>query len=534
MGSHTLQSIIRSTFSRQKEQVALRFKGQSFTYNELGLNSYAIASSLRPYIRKEDRVGLFIHKSHYLVESILGTLIAGGTYIPLDIKNPADRIKYILQNAGVKYIISISKYAGKLSEILKNSATEVKVLLLDEDGEKDNGFPEYDQFRIEYKTSGTSGRLSNGEFIQADQNSLAAILYTSGSTGVPKGVMIPHSSIHTFIGWATETFNISSDDILISHAPFHFDLSLFDIFGSIANGACMVLVPEEFQANPRYLFKLIEEEQVTIWQSVPSVLILMSEQDEANQFHPDRVKHVLFAGERMPVKYLKKLIRYFRRAEFYNIYGSTETNNTFMFKVNKDNLVDPLPIGKEILYVDYLIVDKNNKPVKEGEEGELLIHCPTNLAGYVGQDKEHDERFVKVHNGTIEREYFKTRDMVKLLPDHNMHLLGRADDVIKSSGYRVNLLEVEKYLLAHPHIVECAVVPKPDDYIGNKIIAIVCIKENTRLSVVELKVYSSKIMPKYMIPHVFHITEKELKKSTNGKIDKKYYKNFNPLKINAI
>ena len=275
--------------------------------------------------------------------------------------------------------------------------------------------------------------------------------------------------------------------------------------------------------NPQYLVSLIAEQKITVWQSVPSVLALIAEYGDCQKYTFDHLRHVLFAGERLSLKYLKKLQRSFRKSNFYNIYGCTETNDTFMYKVPEDEKIDPLPIGKPLPYVEYIICDANGNQVPAGTEGELFVRAPTVMKGYWGGSEANNKSFVQIPFGKDgEKKYYRTKDVVQILADGNFHLCGRTDNIIKSSGYRVNLLEIEKHLLTIPEIKEAAVVPVKDEMIGNKICAVVSLAENAVLSIKDIKLFCSVKMPKYMIPHSIEITRSQLPKTSSGKIDKQY------------
>lgn len=227
--------------------------------------------------------------------------------------------------------------------------------------------------------------------------------------------------------------------------------------------------------------------------------------------------HVLFAGERFAVKYLKVLINLFSQASFYNIYGCTETNDSFLYEVPKKITEIPkqLPIGQPLPYVNYKIIDNHGE---ESLEGELWINSPTTMLGYWGDDQANS-------TGVILQEgikYYRSSDLVRVLDDGNMLLLGRTDNVIKSSGYRINLLEIEDCLLRHSNVAEAVVVALNDEWANKKMVAVVVPQDHDKLSTITLRQHCAEIIPHYIIPNLIKIQRQRLSKTVSGKVDKQF------------
>jgi acyl-coenzyme A synthetase/AMP-(fatty) acid ligase len=343
---------------------------------------------------------------------------------------------------------------------------------------------------------------------------LAAVLYTSGSTGPPKGVEITHSAILTFIEWGKDYFGYTKDDRCISHAPLHFDLSLLDVFVSHAAGATCVLVPDRISGNPMALSRLVADEKITIWQSVPSILALMIKYGDMGEVDLGSVRHVCFAGETLRVSMFRELATHFYNAAMHNIYGATETNDSFIFSVDNLDMIkgmdggSDLPIGRPLPYVEYRIVSSEGA-VADAMAGELYVRSPTMMHGYRNQQP--------IEQGS----FYRTKDLVKVRNDGSVQFCGRTDDIIKSSGYRVNLLEVENTLQAHADIVEVAVVAERDDDLIYRIVAVICVKQGVDLVSIDLRNFCAEVLPRYAIPHVFEIGKERLPKTPSGKIDKR-------------
>lgn len=500
-------TFIEAQAATQPEAQALQLKDKALSYAELNQRTAIIAAQVAQFVYQcETCVGMFIEKSIDAVVSIYGILRSGSVYVPMDIKNPNDRLRYIVDQCDIRTIITNTANVAKIKEVLSDILEQTHLIIIDEDA----------NLILEQATVDVS---QDKKGFRVENQNLAAVLYTSGSTGVPKGVMLTHSCITKFVEWSVDYFELSPKDRCVSHAPLHFDLSLFDIFASHHAGATTVLVPDGMSGNPRYLTKLIDQEKISVWQSVPSVLVLLLKYGGIENYQYENLRHVLFAGEKLSTENAKKLAASFSNATLHNIYGATETNNTFIYSFPAslgNNIPDPLPIGKPYSYVDYMVVNVDGDPAGIGEEGELFVKTPTLMRGYRNSK-------AYLYESDAEYGFFKTNDIVKRQEDGNIEFCGRADDVLKSNGYRINLTEIETVLQSHEKVREVGIISKPDDEIGNKIIAILSSADED-LSMIELKTYCATKLPSYAVPHEFEITTDLLPKTSSGKVNKQQLK----------
>ena len=509
---------------------AIRINDRVTTFKELNTTSQRIAAHLSSIVVIDEQcIGLYMGKCPEAIMAIYGVLQANAVYVPLDTKNPAARVQYIVDQCKISTLITTPDFLDQLRSVLADTPLSFNIVVL---SDKDWNAP-VDQFRYipVNLDSAAEDNTTPNEIAAAlrektatgnlPADNLATTLFTSGSTGIPKGAMISHTSISIFVQWVIGYFQLTHKDRCISHAPLHFDLSLLDIFAAHAAGACVVLVPDNMSGNPKFLTQYIARQHITVWQSVPSVLVLLLKYGDIAKHQYPSLRHILFAGERVSGSLLENLSVHFANAAFHNIYGATETNDTFVFSIPAGNQAfpDPLPIGKALPYVEFLIVDQHNNPVADFEEGELLVRTPTTMRGYKNTAVNSFIAITSRDSGTS-KDYYVTKDIVRVTHDGNLLFCGRKDDIIKTSGNRVNLLEIENLLQTHPAISDVAVIPVADDEIGNKIVAIFTPAPDKQVSVIDLKVFCANNLPKYAIPHIFECSNTPLPKTSSGKTNK--------------
>src|SRR5712671_1527525 len=365
--AYIIQQLLTKSVSRFPNKAAVVARGHSITYKELDERSNQLAHLLQGRgVRKGDRVGLYFPKSVESVISMLGVLKAGGVYVPLDPQAPPDRIGYIIENCGIRVLITnYEKRRGLDAATLARLELSV---LTNPELKSSNGGGVVPWGMLQEFPAG------HGPAVALTETDLAYILYTSGSTGRPKGVMLSHQNALTFVEWCAETFRIRSEDRLSNHAPLHFDLSVFDVYNSIEAGATLYLITEDLALFPASLANFIETKGITVWYSVPSALTLLLLHGNLN---PDKIRQlrtILFAGEVFPMKYLRQLAELLPNAELFNLYGPTETNVCTYYKVERDQLsgMDKLPIGKACANTEVFAVnDKDQIVAAPGEVGEL-------------------------------------------------------------------------------------------------------------------------------------------------------------------
>ena len=520
--THLLHHVLSESAARLPDKEVLRFEGVALTYGQVDALTNQVARTLRDAgVRRGDRVGIYVHKSLAAAIGVFGALKAGAIYVPLDANAPAKRLAYITRNCDTKVLMTSGHVAG-LAELLREDTPVRTLVLMDEQGAV--GLPQSLKSVLwgETKAQNDTPVRASG----AIETDLAYILYTSGSTGEPKGVMISHRTILTFINWACEAFQMTPGDRVTSHAPLHFDLSTFDIYVTLKAGGTVVLVPETLSVFPVQLADLLQDERITITYLVPSILSLMITYGKLNAHNLSAVRAVLFAGEVFPIKSLRQLAAAIPHADLYNLYGPTETNVCTSYKVQPADLAPdatrPVPIGVACENTEVFAVDDRQQLVTDpGGEGELWVRGSCVAQGYWGDADKTAANFVSNTFQPHFREVaYRTGDIVRLAEDGvNWIYAGRRDHMVKSRGYRIELGEIEAALYTHAQVKEAAVVTIPDDLIGNRIKAFVVPVPGNNLSRQDLDAHCSQVLPRYMLPESFEFCN-ELPKTSTGKINR--------------
>jgi amino acid adenylation domain-containing protein len=509
--TRSLHQLLDHSASRFSNNIAVEeAETGSIRYAELARLSDRLRDRLREMgVEPGDRVGICMQKSADAVASIFGIMKAAAAYVPADPTAPASRNAFIFQNCAVRAVLVESRLLDRLNEEFKQVSFAPALIVVDGVGAGVPLSKALDQLDANSPAPSVSSAAP-------DPSRLAYILYTSGSTGQPKGVMLSHDNAACFVDWCSDVFQPTEDDRFSSHAPFHFDLSVLDIYASLKHGATVVLVEEQLGKDPARLAPWIAEKKITIWYSAPSILSLLAQFGKLDQHDYSSLRLVLFAGEVFPIKYLKLLKSLWSRPRYFNLYGPTETNVCTSYEVPRlipESQIEPAPIGKACPYCSPLVIDESGSEVTRGSEGELCIAGPSVMEGYWDLPKNTANAFLSRQDAR----WYRTGDIVVELPDGNYKFLGRRDRMIKKRGYRIELGEIEVALYRHPAIKEAAVLAFPDTD-GVPIKAFTITRDGSKLSIIELKKFCSENLPLYMVPDLFCSLE-SLPKTSTDKID---------------
>ncbi len=490
----SLEQFLDASARRRPSHPAVEEAGHAITYQDLA----ALSDQVRDHLRRMgvgpgDRVGIYLRKSIDSVAAIFGILKACATYVPVDPLAPASRNAYIFNNCSVRTAIVEDKFAGGLREEMAKLGDVPPLVSTAGIG---GGKP----LREATRSQGVGEPALSTAVAGPKPNDLAYILYTSGSTGQPKGVMLSHRNGISFVDWCSEALDPRESDRFSSHAPFHFDLSILDIYVPIKHGATLVLISEEVGKSPTLLAELIAERRISVWYSTPSILSLLAQFGDLPSRNCSAIRIIHFAGEVFPVKHLRALQALLPRRRYFNLYGPTETNVCTFHEVPSpfsDDRTEPFPIGKACSHLKGKVVDENGREVGSGEEGELCISGAGVMHGYWNRPEQTAQAFLE--DATDER-WYKTGDLVVEDSNGDYIYRGRRDRMIKKRGYRVELGEIEACLYRHPSVKEVAAIAILDEENGVLVKAFLSTHDGNRMSLIALKQFCSALLPPYMVP----------------------------------
>jgi amino acid adenylation domain-containing protein len=531
---YLLQQLLTEAAKAWPRRPAVASGGGVLTYHDLDRLSNQMARALlRLGVAPGDRVAILAPKSAAAVVGIYGALKAGACYVPLDTKAPQERLSYVLRDSGATVIVADQARLPQAAALADDVPGLLGVLTAaglsggQGLGEAPAAPAHPGQGTPVVPWSEVTGE-SDEPLVQerAIETDLAYILYTSGSTGSPKGVMISHRNSLTFIEWAAAAAGLSRQDRVCSPAPLHFDLSVFDVFASCRAAACLAVLPDGAATFPISITRWLDAERISVWYSVPSVLTLLASYGSLRQFDLSSLRVVIFAGEVFPPKHLARLMEELPHPRYLNWYGPTETNVCTAFEVPAGWAdASPVPIGTACANTEvFAVTSDGRRACRPGEEGELYVRGPSLMRGYWGQPAKTNEVLVRYpFRKSGEELVYRTGDLVTLEPDGNYAYVGRRDSMVKIRGYRVELGEVESALYRHPAISEAAVLPVPDELLGSRLRAVVIAVKGEGavggLTREDVLGHCRRWLPSYMVPDIVEFRE-ALPRTSTGKVDR--------------
>lgn len=488
MAARLLNDVLGEGLRRNPGGTAVRERGAEITYRELNHLANRLARALIDRgVRPGDRVVIWLPKSINAVAAMQAVLRVGAAYVPLDPLSPAPRARRVIADS----VPSVCVTEPGREVAVVSAAPGVGILRV---GEHAGGF-------------GESTPAAPLPPPPVTEDSLAYILYTSGSTGSPKGVCISHRNALAFIDWARDELHPHPSDRFSSHAPFHFDLSVLDLYVAFASGASVSLIPEGLAFVGPRLVEFVVREEITIWYSVPSALTMMMDPGGLLDARPASLRTIVFAGEPFPIVPLRRLRAGFPGVRMLNMYGPTETNVCTYYEVDAvpEARAAAVPIGRACSGDRVWAVKDDGTEAATGERGELLVDGPTVMLGYWGRPPHHGP--------------YRTGDIVERLDASNYAYIGRRDGMVKIRGHRVELGEVEAAVSAHPSVREAAAVPVGAG-LDTRLVAAVSFREGASASLLELKKACAERLPRYMIVHGVRELP-ALPRTPNGKVDRR-------------
>lgn len=488
--------LLESTALKYPEKVAVKDSRESVTFRELEYHARLVGSGLAGRICSGDAIPVYMEKGVKTLEAFFGIVYAGGCYSLLAPIQPEERCNSILQRLDAPVLITDREHLEKARAF----AFQGKILLVEELLESAMEESKLDRIRKD----------------STDRNPLY-INFTSGSTGIPKGVVVGHGSVINFIHHFVDIFHITSDDVIGNQAPFDFDVSVKDIYSMLLTGATLYLIPRECFSFAKKSLDELEKGQITVMIWAVSALCLITSLDGFTYKVPRSVKKVLFSGEVMPMKHLLAWKRALPEAMFVNLYGPTEiTCNCSYYIIPQDiGEGDTLPIGRHFPNVRILLLGEGDRLItEEGETGELCVGGAGLALGYYGDREKTDSVFVQNPlNAKYRDMLYRTGDLAYYREDGELVYIGRRDNQVKHMGHRIEMGEIESCILQNPRVSRvCCLYDEEKQQI-------VAFYQGDAIEK-EIKDGLKKKLIKYMIPGRY-VQLGQMPLNANGKIDRK-------------
>jgi acyl-CoA ligase (AMP-forming) (exosortase A-associated) len=509
-----IHHMLRTSTLRFPEKEALVHGERRMTYGEVTGQVAGLAHGLRRAgLRRGDRVGIYLDPSIPQVLSAFGVSQAGGAFVPINGLLFPEQVAHIAQDCRMKGLITTTVRLSSLEVVLKD-ITSLEFIVVTADGElPDVPLPIY---LLEELGQSTIPQEWGDVGIEKD---LVAILYTSGSTGKPKGVMLNHAQIMAGSSIVSSYLEITAGDRILAVLPFSFDAGLNQLMTAFQQGGTLVLMTFVFA---REIVRMLLEERITGLAGVPTLWSLMAQPSSSLQKHLfPHLRYITNTGGRMPQSVLAMLRQALPTTKIFLMYGLTEAfRSTYLPPEELDRR--PTSMGKAIPDTDILVINDQGELCKPGEVGELVHRGPTVSMGYWGQP-ELTARVLRPHPslppelGDGEKVCY-SGDLVKMDEEGFLYFVGRRDNMIKSSGFRISPTEVEEVLFQSGKLREAAVIGIPDEVLGQAIKAFVVAQDGESPDTATLLAFCAEKMPRYMVPSAVEILE-GLPKTTSGKVD---------------
>jgi amino acid adenylation domain-containing protein len=499
-----IHTLFEAQVERTPEKIAVEFQGESLTYRELNQRANQLAHALRKRgVGPDTLVGICVHRSIEMLVGMLGVLKAGGAYVPLDPANPADRLAFMIEDAGLSLVLTQERLT---SEIPVGGAA---VLCLDRD------WP------------AIAAESDANPVLNVGPTNLAYVIYTSGSTGNPKGVMIEHGSMVNFTVTAAAAYEIGPGDRVLQFASLSFDLSVEEIYPALTHGATIILRTDDMISSARDFMHYCNEWRVTIldlptayWHELTDAL------NDVDLRLPDAVRLVIIGGEKAAfdrVVAWHKLVG--QGVRLVNTYGPTETTVAVTMcdlgPENQSLRLNTVPIGRPLPNATAYLLDESLRPVPIGAPGELYIGGPGVARGYVKRPDLTAEKFIQdPFSSDPKARLYRTGDLVRYRPNGNIEFLGRIDNQIKIRGFRVELEEIEQALRTLPGVADCIVALHEESEGDKRLFAYVVPITGWELTISGLRNYLKTKLPSYMMPAAFELID-ALPLLPSGKINRR-------------
>lgn len=480
---------------RAPDKTALTDTHDSLTYRELVDKAKRIGSSLYAQLGRGRPIAVCLDKSVDAIAAMLGVVYSGNFYTVMDTQMPAERIRKIFSTLEPAALITDEKHVESVSALC------TQTFLLHDIQRAATDAPSLD-------------------YIRAEQNDsdVLYVLYTSGSTGVPKGTVITHRNVLAYSRWFVDTFCVDESTVIGNQTPLYFSMSVTDVYAALRAGAQLVLLPKQCFSFPIRLAEYLNHYQVNLIYWVPSAYGIVANSGLFEIEKPKHLKKALFAGEVMPAKTLRYWMRHLGKdVLFANLFGPTETTDICTYYIVPKETEDgePLPIGRHCDNCCVFVLHSDGRKAKPGEDGELCVSGSFVSPGYYNDPEKTAQAFVQ---NPLQRAFpetcYKTGDIVRIGEEGELFYIGRKDHQIKRRGYRIELGEIERVAESVADVRECACIFDPASDRIHLFYSAQEVEEKDLLAALSAK------LSRYMLPdHVHNLSG--LPRNTNGKIDRK-------------
>ncbi|MGG1603778.1 surfactin non-ribosomal peptide synthetase SrfAA [Bacillus subtilis] len=488
----TIVQLFEEQAANTPDHTALQYEGESLTYRELNERANRLARGILSLGAGEGRTAAVLcERSMDMIVSILAVLKSGSAYVPIDPEHPIQRMQHFFRDSGAKVLLT----QRKLKALAEEAEFKGVIVLADEE----------ESYHADARNLA----------LPLDSAAMANLTYTSGTTGTPKGNIVTHANILRTVK-ETNYLSITEQDTILGLSNYVFDAFMFDMFGSLLNGAKLVLIPKETVLDMARLSRVIERENISILMITTALFHLLV---DLNPACLSTLRKIMFGGERASVEHVRKALQTVGKGKLLHMYGPSEST-VFATYHPVDELEEhtlSVPIGKPVSNTEVYILDRTGHVQPAGIAGELCVSGEGLVKGYYNRPELTEEKFVP-HPFTSGERMYKTGDLARWLPNGDIEFIGRIDHQVKIRGQRIELGEIEHQLQTHDRVQE-SVVLAVDQGAGDKLLCAYYVGEGD-ISSQEMREHAAKDLPAYMVPAVF-IQMDELPLTGNGKIDRR-------------
>jgi amino acid adenylation domain-containing protein/FkbM family methyltransferase len=507
--------VFRDQAAALPENNAVIVNGDAVSYGELNRRANSLARKLRKRgIQTGELVAIMVERSLEMMAAIFAILKAGGAYMPISPDYPPERISYMLKDSRARLLLTHKGFQEKIG-----AGSDTAVLELEKSD------------------------IWNGDGTDLEQynryDDPAYVIYTSGSTGMPKGTIIEHHSLSNRLEWMRNDYPMREDDVILQKTPYIFDVSLWELFLWVYDGAALCMLEPGGEKSPVVIYRAIRDNNISVIHFVPSMLNIYLEYLEGlTKEEVDgqkRLRMVFASGEALAkthVERFNRVLNKYIKTKLINLYGPTEaTVDVSWYNCPETDVPENVPIGKPIDNIVLFIVDKDGHFQPVGVPGELRIGGLGLARGYLNKPELTAEAFVhdinySPHRNTVSPIHcrsYKTGDLARWLPDGNIEFLGRMDHQVKIRGFRIELGEIENRLLSYPEVKEGVVIPRQSSDGESYLCAYIVTVSGEAMENDTLIDYMAETLPEYMVPSVIVWVE-QMPRTPSGKIDRKALK----------